>query len=492
MKKAIFALMLAACLLAPAWAEGESGAKHADNIGKASKSMQSVGSQRVEAMNFGTQEFRIPAVGKEITRRVLSNGIVVYMYRENTLPIVNMWIQVKGGYLRSPKSKMSDFASSLMRRGGTRSHSSDEMDKLLEVNAISIQSQCAAEDDSLKIMCLPDKLPLALSLSAEMIEEPAFDEKQFSIIRDASLEKLRRRNDDPGNIAGREYAHLIYGDDRLGHITTNEDVLGVTSEDIKKWHELVWTPDRAFIAAAGDFDEEELVGLLEKTFSSWKANGTSLPELCGLGQLANPGIYFADKDINQSTVKIGGRGLKRGDPDSAAGEVMNYILGGGSFSSRLVDKVRTQEGLAYSINSRLEQFSPRMGLSAVTFQTKAASTREAADYALAEIDRIKKEPVSAKELAAAKEALLNSMIFLFENPFDAVCNIMVLEPKQMPLDYFERRMNEIRSVTDEDVMRAARRFLHEDDAIIVVVGNKSSFSDWLREKGANQLNIELP
>ncbi|MCR5660822.1 MAG: insulinase family protein [bacterium] len=154
--------------------------------------------------------------------------------------------------------------------------------------------------------------------------------------------------------------------------------------------------------------------------------------------------------------------------------------------------MRTQEGLAYSINSRLEQFSPRMGLSTVTFQTKAASTREAADYALAEIARIKKEPVSAKELEAAKESLLNSMIFLFENPFDAVCNIMVLEPKNMPLDYFDKRMKEIRAVTDEDVMRAAQRFLHEDDAIIVVVGNKSCFSDWLHEKGARELDIELP
>ena len=492
MKKTICAFMLAVCLLAPAWAQGESDNGKSGNIGKAEQSMQSIGSRKAEAMQKGVQEFRIPSVGKEISRRVLSNGIVLYMYRENTLPIVNMWIQVKGGYLRSPQAKLAEFSSSLMRRGGTRSHSAEELDKLLEVNAISLQSQSAAEDDSLKIMCLPDKLPLALSLCAEMIEEPAFDENQLSIIRDASLERLRRRNDDPGNIAGREYGHLIYGDDRLGHITTKEDVLGITSEDIKKWHKLVWTPDRAYIAAAGDFDEEELVSLLEKSFASWKSNGTELPELCGLGEKAEPGLYIADKDVNQSTVKIGGLGLKRGDPDSAAGEVMNYILGGGSFSSRLVDKVRTQEGLAYSINSRLEQFSPRMGLSTVTFQTKAASTREATEFSLAEIARLRKEPVSAKELDSAKESLLNSMIFLFENPFDAVCNIMVLEPKQMPLDYFDKRMKGIRAVTDADVMRAAQRFLHEDDAIIVVVGNKSVFSDWLQEKNAKHLDIELP
>ncbi|MCR5662333.1 MAG: insulinase family protein [bacterium] len=443
-------------------------------------------------MQQGVQEFRMPCVGKEISRRVLSNGIVLYMCRENTLPIVNMSIQVKGGGLRAPEKRLSECAASLMRKGGTRSHSSVEMDKLLEVNAIGIQCNRGNDCDNLAVKCLPDKLPLALSLCDEMIEEPSFEEKRIDIFRKAVLEVLRRRNDDSENIAGREFLHLIFGDDVVGHITTKEDVLAITYEDIKKWHELVWTPDRAFIAAAGDFDEEELVGLLEKTFSSWKANGASLPEFCGLGQLANPGIYFADKDVNQSTVTIGGRGLKRGDPGSAAGEVMNYILGGGVFASRLLEKVRTQEGLAYSISSELTQISPRMGLSFVTFQTKEASTREATEYSLAEIARIKKEPVSAEELEAAKDSIINSMIFYFEDPFDAVCNIMNLEFAQMPPDFYDKRMKEIRAMTDKDVMRAAQRFLHDDDAIIVVVGNKSSFSDWLREKGASQLNIELP
>ncbi len=454
----------------------------------------SPGSRIVDKMRFPPLNWKIPRVGVEVSRRVLSNGVVVYLLPDAALPRVQARLLVRGGRLHEPLDKfgMAELASIVQRSGGTKAYSPKELDRRLEIAAIDLETGLSDETSSVGLDVLKDGLPAGLELLAQVALHPRFDREQFEIAREQMHEALRRQNDRPGWIVDRELPYLLYGDDPAGRKLRWPELQALKVEDLQAWHSRLWTPERAFLAVAGDFEPEALMPELERIFGSWPANGVPLPEVPALGAEPEAGVFQVERSLNQSHVALGHLGVARDDPDREAIQVMDFILGSGSFSSRLVEQVRNREGLAYSVGSTVSTDTLRRGVFQVTFQTRSNATRKALDLVRAEIVRLREHPVSAAELRQARASLLNSMVFRFDDPFETVGRLMSLEARGLPSDYYQTWTQRVQEVTIADVQRVARRVLQPERLVILVVGDPSAFDRTLDDLGkVRRLELEI-
>lgn len=488
MRRFLVILALAGLLLAPAGARAETPAGPVDST------KQSPGGRAVQGMKFPPLDWKVPRVGAEVQRRTLSNGVVVYLLPDATLPRVQASLVVRGGGLHEPLDKhgMAGLASELQRTGGTAAYSPEDLDRKLEVEAVDVDSGMSSETTYVRLDVMTERLSTGLDLLAEVALRPRFDPRQLEISREQIHEALRRQNDRPASIVNREFPYLVFGDDPSGRKLRWSVVKGLTVADLQAWHDLLWTPDRAFLAVAGDFEPESLMAELERVLGAWKPNGQPLPPVPAVGPDPAPGVFLVERKLNQSSVMLGHLGVSREDPDREAIQVLDYILGAGSFSSRLVERVRNREGLAYSISSVIGVDAPRQGLFLTSFQTRSDATRRAIDLALAEVRRIREQPVSALELKQARESLVNSMVFAFDNPFEIVRRLMSLEIQGLPPDHYEAWARRVRAVTAEDVLRVARRVLRPDQVVTLVVGDASAFDGALEDLGTvRKLELEV-
>lgn len=479
MKRLLLTLLAAALLLAPAQAQHGRGGAPVD------ESRRSAGGRAVEKMKFPPLTWSVPQVGRDVERLVLSNGVVVYLLRDATLPRVQASLVVRGGGLYEPLEKhgLADLTADLMRTGGTAAFTPEEVDRRLEVKAIDLETGISAETTYVRLDVLKGELSPGLEMLAEVALRPRFDPKQIEVTRQQVHESLRRQNDRPAQIAGREFPHLVYGEHPFGRKLRWPTVQGLTREDMQAWHTRLWTPDRAFLAVAGDFERDALVAELERVFAGWKPNGLALPGVPAQPEDPSGGVFLVERKLNQSSVMVGHLGVDRQDPDREAIQVLNYILGGGSFSSRLMEEVRNRAGLAYSVSSSFDVGSVQRGLFMASFQTRADATRQALDLVLAEIRGIREEPVTAAELRQAKDSLVNGMVFQFDQPFEIVRRLMTLEIQGLPADYYETWARKVGAVTAADVQRVARRVLQPDRLVLLVVGEPKSFDKPLEDLG---------
>lgn len=479
MKRALLALLAALLLVVPAQAQHGRGGAPVDD------SKVSKGGRIVEKMKFPPLTWSVPQVGREVERLTLSNGIVVYLLRDDTLPRVQASLVVRGGSLLEPLEKhgLADLTADLQRTGGTAAFTPEELDRRLEVKAIDLEAGISSETSYVRLDVLRDELPAGLELLAEVALRPRFDPKRIEVTREQIHESLRRQNDRPGQIAGREFPYLVYGDHPFGRKYRWPTVQGITRQDLQDWHARLWTPDRAFLAVAGDFQRDALVADLERVFGGWKPNGVALPDMPTPPQDPAGGVFVVERKLNQSSVMLGHLGVDRQDPDRESLQVLNYILGGGSFSSRLMEQVRNRAGLAYSVSSSLDVASAQRGLFLASFQTRADATRRAIDLVLAEIRGIREKPVTAAELRQAKESLVNGMVFQFDQPFEIVRRLMTLEIQGLPADYYESWARRVAAVTAADVQRVAQRVLQPDRLVLLVVGEPKSFDRPLDDLG---------
>jgi predicted Zn-dependent peptidase len=204
-------------------------------------------------------------------------------------------------------------------------------------------------------------------------------------------------------------------------------------------------------------------------------------------------VYLIDRPIPQSSISIGHFGVDRTNPDRQAIELMNQLLGGGGFTSRITKRVRSAEGLAYSVGSRFGTDGRQPGLFQVIALTRTDGTARAVGAILDEIKRLRDAPVPASELDTAKEALTNSYLFWFADPTQAVRRLMLLEFEGLPLDYYQTLLERYRAVTSNRLQEVARRYVKPDDLAIVVVGDAKALTPALTTFGeARKIPHEAP
>jgi zinc protease len=446
---------------------------------------RSAGAEKIASFRYQELKWKVPEVGKEVSRKVLRNGIILYIMENHELPTFEARAIIRTGSIYEPleRTGLASLTGTVMRTGGTKSMTPEELNRRLEYIGADLDTWIGSESGGASLSCLSKDIDEALEMLAEVLIHPAFNEGQLELEKEKRKEALRRRNDHPGSILGREFSHLIYGDHPYGRIQEWEQIRDLTREDLKSFHEKYFKPNNIILGVAGDFKTKTIIKKIEKTLKSWKKAKVDFPARPELARSYKPGIYLIQKEITQSNVRMGHLGVKLGNPDEHAIRVMNFILGGGSFTSRMTSKVRSDEGLAYSVRSRFDTDSKDYGTFYAGCQTKVGSTHRAIELMQKEIKRIREELVAQEELETAKDAYLNKYVFNFTDPMSVLSQLVNIEYNDLPEDYLQTYLDDVRKVSREDVLRVAQEYLDPQGLTLLVVGDIPKFDKPLDDFG---------
>lgn len=486
-----FSIAAAVVLAAIAFGDRPALAQHGAGGGTDDARLSKVG-RAIESLEFENLAWKVPAIGREVERLELPNGLTFFLYPETSVPRVGIVVRLVDGklYEAEGEAQEASFVTQLIQLGGSTSKSGEEVDALID--RIAARFALWSGDDRLggTMRCLRRDETTAIDLLADLLLHPAFPEDRLALVKKAERESLLRQKDQPGWVSTTILLNQLFGDHPFGHIVGLADLEAVTREDLKRRHAHSFDPRRTAIGVAGDFDRDAMVELLTRTFGDWQRGSWDPPPAPALAAAPSPGVYHFPKVIPQSTIRIGHLSVGRGHPDEFALRIMNFVLGGQGISSRLAARVRSDEGLAYSVGSRYDLDTPIAGTFEARCETKAASTFRAIEIMRDEIARMQTAPPSERELERAQEALANSFIHRWANPVSALEQLMDLEVSGRPADYYATYLDRLRAVTVADVQRVAREHLHPDRLTIVIVGDAAAMG--APPAGMTLLPVKLP
>jgi zinc protease len=421
-------------------------------------------------MNFTPVEFSPP----EPARVVLENGMVVYLLEDHELPLVNVTATMRTGGWLEPQDKigLAALTGSVMRSGGGGSFTAEQIDEELEQYAIDIGISMSRQSGSASLDVLRKELGRGLRIFASLLRQPAFEAGRVELAKLQMIEGIRRRQDSPGSIVGREFLKQLYGPDHpSARESTIDSVKRITRDDLIAFHQRTLRPNGIILGVTGDFQQAEMLELLRQTFGEWKKGEVPDLSIADARESNGPSIVrFVNKDTSQTHLRIGHLSIKEHDPDYVALAIANDILGGSSFRSRLFNDVRTKRGLAYSVGSRLNVGMHDQGVWLMRAETKLPSTQEVISRFVANMERMRTELVTNEELAEAKEAYVNSFVFSFASPSAIVGRFVELEYDGLPKDFLQQLRARVVALTREDVRAAAQKHFHPDRLTIVAVG----------------------
>ena len=422
-------------------------------------------------MTFPPVEFTPP----EPDRVVLENGMVVYFLEDHELPLINMTATIRTGSWLDPTDKigLASLTGSVMRTGGGGELSSKQVDEELEQFAGDISISIGRQSGSASLDVLSKDVKRGLQIFEKLIQTPAFEPARVELAKLQAIEGIRRRQDNPGSIVGREFLKLLYG---ANHPTARESsiesITRITRDDLVAFHRKTIHPNGMILGITGDFDKSAMLALLREVFGDWKKGEVpvlTIPDVSE-SQMAKPVVRFVNKDTTQTHLRIGHLSIKENNPDYVALAIANDILGGSSFRSRLFNDVRTKRGLAYSVGSRLNSGMHDQGVWLMRAETKLLSTQEVITRFIANMERMRTELVTDGELAEAKEAYVNSFVFSFASSSAIVGRLIELEYDGLPKDFLQQLRVRVIALTKDEILAAAKRHLNPERLTIVAVG----------------------
>lgn len=425
-------------------------------------------------------------------RVVLTKGTVVYLLEDHELPLVHVYALVKTGSQYEPEDRvgLAEMTGAVLRTGGTRTLSGDQIDEDLEFMAASASSSIGMQAGEASLTVLTKHFDRAFAMWVDMLRHPVFAEDKVRLYRSHMLEAIRRQNDSPREIARREFRRLVYRHHPFARIPTVASVNNIRRQDLLAFHQKYYHPNNLILGVVGDFNKSELLGKLEKAFQGWDKADIQFPPVLEIKYDWEGSVNYIFKNVPQSSIRLGHLGLKQANPDYYTVVVMNEILGGGSFN-RMNTEIRVNRGLVYGVWSFFTTPSRETGMFAVVADTKSKSTGEVVHLMQSITRSMTGGTVSDYELKLAKDAILNSFVFEFTSSTDVVWRQMNLEYDGLPPDYLDRYPENIAKVSKEDVLRVARQYLHPDRFILLVVGNEKEFDKPLSSFGQVTL-IPLP
>ncbi len=406
-------------------------------------------------------------------RIVLENGIVLLVSEQRALPMVSIELLIDAGsrYDGAGQEGLAHLAARLLTYG-TEWRSALEISEALDFLGASLATGCDDNLANVSMTILKKDLAAGLSLLTEVLTESVFPPAEIERQKGAIVASLRAREEDPGDIAERRFAAALFPSSPYGRpVEGSESSLAAIEQlHLRDFYNQNYRPNRTIMAVVGDISADEMATALSEAFRPWKRGEPgSKPPVPVSGA---PALIRVNKDLTQANIIMGHGGVTRGDPDYYAIQVMNNILGGGGFSSRAMESVRNQRGLAYSVYSHFNADKSH-GSFQFVMQTENDSAGAALRIAREEIDRIRNEPVSAQELNDAEDFLTGSFPLRLDTNRKVASFLAQVEFFELGLDYPDRYAGLIGAVSREDVLRVAKRYLQPEKLITVIVGNQS-------------------
>lgn len=407
------------------------------------------------------------------TRSVTANGMTVLFLEQHFLPTVEIHALVKVGSAQDPPDKagLANLTASLLDEG-TQTRTSRQMAEQIDFVGGSLEAHAAEDFTTASARVLKKDADLGFALLADMLKHPAFQKQEFERVRTQILGEILSDDDDPGNVAMKAFHQLIFhGHPYSWPARGAEDTLNkITVADVQQFHAREYLPNQTILVIVGDLTQDQATTLVQTHFGSWKKGPPSPYQLKKPSPIDRKMVQLIEKDLTQSTIVLGHTGISRTNPDYYAVTVMNYILGAGGFSSRLMDSIRDKQGLAYGIMS---QFDSRLlpGAFFISLQTRTEVTNQAITGVLAEVKGIRDAPVTDQELSEAKSFIVGSFPLRVDSSAKLANVLAQVEFYNLGLDYFTNYPKAIEKVTKDDVLRVAKQYLDPQHYALVVVGS---------------------
>jgi zinc protease len=427
----------------------------------------------------------VPLKLPAIQRFSLKNGLEVIVVENHELPVVGMQLAVKvGGNAESrDKRGLASFVASMLTKG-TRSRTAERIADDVDFAGAQLSASATFEATFASCSAIAAELATCLRLMPDVIVNPTFPEKELKEVRDGLITSVRNRLDDPEEMAGVHFQNALWGDEHVrGWPMTAKSVNNVSRADLVAWHARWFSPQNAILVVAGDVQVGKLRPALEQAFRSWRAKEVEAAPTYPEPALQGIRVRLVNRDSStQSQIRVGHLGIAHGDPDYYAVSVMNYVLGGGGFSSRLVDAVRVKGGKSYGANSAFDRNRTRGAFAASTF-TRTEETVPTIRLVLDELKKMRASGPTEREVADAVANITGSYATRFESASDVAGALLAAELHGFDDAYLREFALKIGAVTTGQAREAAARRLDPDNAVVVVVGNAQAIAPQLDKAG---------
>ena len=421
------------------------------------------------------------------TATTLPDGALLVVSPRRNLPLVSFEITFIGGaaqYEPADERGLAGFVAEMMSEG-TKTRTGDQLSNALQLLGTDVSVGIGDESGSIGFVSMKDKFQPVLAIVEDMLVNPTFPSVALERLRARTLVSLQQQRDQTPVVARNVFARTVYSPAHpYGRVVTAQSVKAITRDDIVRFHDAYFQPGRAIITVVGDVDPTEVQATIERTLARWPAGGTkpsfAYPPLPAQKPTT---IYLVDKPgAAQSSFAIGLAGPPRDTPDFYALEVMNTMLGG-MFQSRLNADIREQKGYSYGVGSRFA-FGKGPGPFRAGGDVVTAKTDSALIEFMKQLRGIQGAiPVSDEEMQTARAALVQSLPERFASVSSVAGSITALYLEGLPTDYFQHFAEHIDSVTKDDVVRVARKYIDMDHLAIVIVGDRKRIEEPLRKTG---------
>jgi len=408
-------------------------------------------------------------------------GIPVFHLYDPILPLVDFQLVIRGGSGHLPRS---DFAPSTalpfqLRPGGTSRLHPDSLNLRLDLLALQVDIGSSGGGTQVGLNALSAAFPEGLDLLREILLEPGFDPEALEVWRGQEVEWIRRREDDPGSLAFAEFNRLMFGDHPVGWVMEEEELAPdrLSVEALRRIHQTLFCRDRLLLGVSGDLPWEEAEALIERFLAPWPACTVPIEEPPPPDLRRGGGVFILPKEVPQSTVILAQPGgILQGDtPDFFASRLADHILGGAGFSSRIMTKIRTEEGLAYGAASLWTTGIRHEGVVGAFTQTRADRTVAAARLLLEILAAFRETAPDQEEIEDSLDELSGGYVFAFQSAAQIVGRRLSYRAQRLPEDWLERYLEGLQEVTPEAILEVVRAHIHPEEMTILIVGDPRQF-----------------
>lgn len=422
----------------------------------------------------------------EVYQNKLENGLEVYGIENNEVPLVQFNLVINGGQLVESMDKLgvANLTASLLNKG-TKNKSVSELEEAIQELGASINIYASKENITISGTSLRRNYEKTLALAQEMLLEPRFDEEEFELLKKATLSRLRQQEASPNSVASNKYNELIYGENNIRAKNTLGNINSVTSitlDDLKNYYNKFISPSVSKLLVVGDISKENVTQSLAKLNQNWEAKEVTIPEYKTPDAPEKPTVYFYDiPNAKQSVLLFGAPALAATDEDYYPASVMNYILGGGGFASRLTQELREGKGYTYGIRSGFSGTNAK-GAFTISSGVRSNVTLESAQL----VKKILEEyptTFSDKDLETTKSFLIKSNARAFETSRAKLNMLTNISDYGMSPDYVKDREKIVNNMTKERITELANKYVNPEKMIWLVVGDAETQFDRMKELG---------